>query len=151
MTDSPHFERLRLTGPWQTCPVALTGADLSPLGDWISVPECCHLQPALYPDNPYWGEHIRALNLTGWLYQRTFHLDDHPQRRARLLFEAVDYYAEVWVNEQFVGRHEGHFAPFTFDITAQARPGDNTLSVRVSAPRKPARWVPPSFCGMLFV
>ncbi len=25
------------------------------------------------------------------------------------------------------------------------------FSVRVSAPRKPARWVPPSRCGMLFV
>ena len=25
------------------------------------------------------------------------------------------------------------------------------LSVRVSAARKPCRWVPPSFCGMLFV
>jgi hypothetical protein len=25
------------------------------------------------------------------------------------------------------------------------------LSVRVSAPRKPARWVPPSRCGMLLV
>lgn len=139
MTDSPHFERLRLTGPWQTCPVALTGADLSPLGAWISVPECCHLQPALYPDNPYWGEHIRVLNQTGWLYRRTFHLDHHRPRRARLLFEAVDYYAEVWVNDQFVGRHEGHFAPFTFDITAQVGSGDNTLEVRVSAP-----WDPPN-------
>ena len=34
-------------------------------------------------------------------------------RRARLRFEAVDYFAEVWINGEWVGEHEGNFAPRT--------------------------------------
>src|SRR5258708_20096581 len=46
-----------------------------------------------------------------------------------------DYFASVGLNGQFIGRHEGHFAPFTFDVTHTLRTdGDNVLIVRVSAP-----------------
>jgi len=30
---------------------------------------------------------------------------------------AVDYYARVWVNDQFVGDHQGGYTPFSIDIT----------------------------------
>lgn len=42
-------------------------------------------------------------------------------RRAVLAFQCVDYIAEVYVNGCFVGRHEGFFAPFSFDITDHLR------------------------------
>ena len=42
-------------------------------------------------------------------------------RRAVLAFQCVDYIAEVYVNGCFVGRHEGFFAPFSFDITDYLR------------------------------
>lgn len=48
-----------------------------------------------------------------------------------LCFEGVDYKAHVLLNDVYVGSHEGFFAPFEFDCTRDARPGDNTLSVRV--------------------
>ena len=35
----------------------------------------------------------------------------------RLVFEAVDYHAEVWLNGRRLGAHEGSFAPFSFDVT----------------------------------
>jgi len=51
-------------------------------------------------------------------YERTF---DLPALRngERLLihFGAVDYHAMVWVNNQFVGEHEGGYTPFSFDVT----------------------------------
>lgn len=43
------------------------------------------------------------------------------EKRAVLAFQCVDYIAEVYVNGCFVGRHEGFFAPFSFDITDYLR------------------------------
>ncbi len=129
------YSETRLSGDWQVCPIPLDAEPLSASGDWISVPECAHLQTVLYPDRPYWGEHLRAINDKAWLYKRTFNIPDVPHRRVRLRFEAVDYFASVWVNDQFVGEHEGNFAPFSFDVTRFIKPDvENTLVVRVSSP-----------------
>ena len=49
-------------------------------------------------------------------------------------FGAVDYFAEVWVNGIRVGEHEGGYLPFELDITLQARPGVNNITVRVDDP-----------------
>lgn len=38
--------------------------------------------------------------------------------RVVLDFQCVDYIAEIYVNGNFAGRHEGLFAPFSFDVTA---------------------------------
>lgn len=128
-------EATRLSGDWLAQPVPLDAT--APASDsWMRVPECAHLQTALYPDNPYWGDHLRDLNRQAWLYRRTFPTPDGDFKRARLRFEGVDYYADVWVNGAFVGQHEGHFLPFEFDITPFLRrdSAETTLTVRVTAP-----------------
>ncbi len=52
-----------------------------------------------------------------------------------LRFQMVDYFAEVWVNGQKVGQHEGSVDPFEFDVTAAIKPGaNNQLAVRVLNP-----------------
>lgn len=125
----------RLTGDWQVCPVPLSSDTINPSGDWINVPECAHLQTVLYPDRPYWGSHLREINHSAWIYKRTFSVPDTSHKRVRLQFEAVDYFASVWVNGQFVGEHEGNFSPFTLDVTNAIQRGeDNTLTVRVTSP-----------------
>lgn len=104
-------------------------------GDWVAVPACSHLQPALYPEQPYWGKRLRQLNESAWLYRRSFPVPLKQHRRARLLFEGVDYFASVWLNGHYIGQHEGHFAPFSFDVTDRLLYGaENTLHVRVAAP-----------------
>ncbi|MCL4251360.1 MAG: hypothetical protein KJ065_24630 [Anaerolineae bacterium] len=125
---------IRLSGDWRVRPAPLDNLDAPPMGDWISVPECAHLQPALYPDRPYWGKHLRAINEQAWVYERVFSVPDVAYRRARLRFEGVDYFATVWVNGQFAGQHEGHFSPFNLDVTHLLHPGENTLTVRVTSP-----------------
>ncbi len=130
--------RVRLSGAWQVHPIPLD-ADLTPdavsFADSITVPECAHLQPVFYPDQPYFGADLRRLNEQAWLYRRTFTTPETAYRRARLLFEGVDYFASVWLNGGFVGEHEGHFAPFAFDMTHLLRRDiENTLLVRVCAP-----------------
>src|SRR5258708_12696041 len=138
--DNALSYRFRLDGPWQVRPVAADFFDAPETLSFddptvLSVPECAHLQPVLYPDQPYWGAHIRRINEQDWLYRRTFKAPDALHRRARLRFEGVDYFASVWLNGQFIGRHEGHFASFTFDATNVLRKdAENVLLVRVSAP-----------------
>ena len=46
-------------------------------------------------------------------------------------FKGVDYKAEVYFNNVFVGKHEGFFAPFEFDVIKYAHKGKNTLLVKV--------------------
>jgi beta-mannosidase len=109
--------------------------DVPSCADGVIVPECAHLQPILYPDQPYWGSHLRAINERAWVYRKAFIAPDVPFQQARLRFDGVDYFASVWLNGHFVGRHEGNFAPFTFDVTDALFPGaENHLVVQVSAP-----------------
>ena len=57
-----------------------------------------------------------------------------------LRFHGVDYFADVWLNGRHLGRHEGYFAPFSFEVTDLLR-SDNELLVRVAAPKEaPGDW-----------
>ena len=80
-------------------------------------------------------------------YERTFTLPDGFRRirvsregeppapeegRVLLHFGAADQVADVWVNGGFAVHHEGGYLPFSADITALLRPGENTLRVKVT-------------------
>lgn len=70
-------------------------------------------------------------------YWREFTPPDNPYEGGRCLlrFHAVDYVADVWLNDTHVGSHEGGETPFTFDITESLLPGQtNRLAVRVLNP-----------------
>ena len=59
-----------------------------------------------------------------------------------LRFNAVDYYADVWLNGEYLGHHAGYFTPFEFDVTGKVRfDGENVLVVRDDAPRDPTEYV----------
>ena len=56
-------------------------------------------------------------------------------QRVLLHFGAVDWKADVWVNDVKVGSHTGGFTTFSFDITAALNAnGKNTLTVKVWDP-----------------
>jgi len=46
-------------------------------------------------------------------------------------FNGVDYKAHVFVNDHYVGSHEGFFAPFEFECAAHLHAGKNNLAVKV--------------------
>ncbi len=136
-------QRSALAGPWEVWPVP-RGADPQAIEVTEqavrSIPARAHLQTVLFPDNPYWGRHLREINDQDWLYRQTFALPNVPFRRARLHCEGIDYFASVYINGQLVGQHEGAFAPFTLDVSESIRRGaENALLIRVSAP-----WDPPT-------
>ncbi len=69
-------------------------------------------------------------------YRRGFRIPSRWQgKRVLLHFEAVDWYAKVWVNGQLVGEHRGGYDPFWFDISEYVDyAGENELIVRVWDP-----------------
>ena len=56
-------------------------------------------------------------------YRRVFVAPSLRGGRTLLHFGAVDWRAEVWVNGKPVGKHEGGYDPFTFDITSALKSG----------------------------
>ncbi|MDW8100986.1 MAG: glycoside hydrolase family 2 TIM barrel-domain containing protein [Anaerolineae bacterium] len=68
-------------------------------------------------------------------FSRSFVCDPLPLgQRAFLVFRGVDYFAEVTLNGRFIGRHEGYFQPFEFEVTHVLREGENQLQVDVDCP-----------------
>ena len=65
-------------------------------------------------------------------YKTTFTVDKINEGRALFIhFDGVDYIADVFVNDEYVGSHEGFFGAFEFDITEYVKVGENELLVVV--------------------
>ncbi len=82
-----------------------------------------------------WEEYERDYEGVAF-YRRKFQLPaDWAGKAIRLQFDAVNYLAEVWLNGEVVGFHEGGFTPFEFSVTSLLQPGtENTLILRVVGP-----------------
>lgn len=65
-------------------------------------------------------------------YWRTVNAAAPADRVAILRFGAVDYRAEVFVNGESAGTHDGGFLPFELEVTGLWQPGDNMIAVRVT-------------------
>ncbi len=69
-------------------------------------------------------------------YRKTFTPQPlRPGEHAFVYFGAANYRADVYLNGHKLGTHVGGFTPFCFDATAQLRPGQNSLVVRVDNKR----------------
>ena len=69
-----------------------------------------------------------------YVYERMLALSDQQRKDKRffLKFDGVNSFAEVAVNQQYVGHHAGGYTAFCVEITDKLRSGDNKLSVVVS-------------------
>ena len=67
------------------------------------------------------------------IYEKRFELPKGLMKDKFLLhFGAVDQIAEVWLNDKYLGKHEGGYLPFTFDVTgALKKTSENHLKVVV--------------------
>ncbi len=57
-------------------------------------------------------------------------------------FKGVDYFSDVWLNGKFLGRHEGYFQSFNYDVSRYLKE-DNLLIVKVTSPFEEPRTVWP--------
>lgn len=66
---------------------------------------------------------------TVW-YKKQFDHTISAGKRLFLHFGAVNYMADVYLNGEKIGSHEGGFTPFQFEITAKVKNGSNTIIVK---------------------
>lgn len=73
----------------------------------------------------------------GVWYRRTFNVDDSLKNKfVKLIFYSVNYVADVWINDNYIGYHEGGYTPFAFDVTNKLNyGGKNQITVRVDNPK----------------
>lgn len=68
-------------------------------------------------------------------YKKKFNYKKSTGKRLFLHFGAVNYLAEVYLNGEKIGSHEGGFTPFQFEITNKVKAGNNALIVSVNNQR----------------
>ncbi len=127
---NPQFERkswTNLNGEWQfeidhgNSGIEQKFYQRDSLNDKIIVPFC--------PESELSGTRCKDFMAAVW-YRRTFTLTANQLSGHVLLhFGAVDYEAVVYVNQTEVGRHQGGYTSFSFDITAAVQEGENVLTV----------------------
>ncbi len=134
------------TDPWQVTGNSEVPQRISLEGAWKVLP--ARLRPAaMYApsvDDRSWHEihvpgnwYVEGLDVSGpvWYRKRFPALSGDPGQLTTLVFEGVDYAADVWLNGHYLGFHEGYFAPFEFDVSGLLRAsGENLLAVRVDSP-----------------
>lgn len=116
---------ISLDGQWRRL---ATSSDCSASGiddsGWprVAVPDCYGKEAGL---SRYFGP--------VW-YRRKIAL---PHARAGewfdLEFTSADYFCEVYLDGEMLGRHEGYFAPFSFDVSGCARSG-SVIAVKIECP-----------------
>lgn len=117
-----------LNGPWDFAILPKGSSPESGFAGKILVPfpvesYLSGVQENVGPENELW-------------YERNFDLKLNPKgKRIILKFGAVDWEAEVWVNDKQVGKHQGGFDSFSFDITDHLAKGKSQkIRVRVWDP-----------------
>jgi len=69
-------------------------------------------------------------------YQKYIQFKKNNDKRQFIYFAGVSYQAAVWLNGVEVGRHEGGFTPFQFEVTSIVKDGENDLIVLVNNDRR---------------
>lgn len=143
----PDFEReewLNLNGEWE---FEFDDQELGELEGWYKDKDFSMkiLVPFVFQSEKS-GLGIKELHEVMW-YKREFDIPaPWSGKRIFLNFGAVDYYAKVWINGEYIGDHKGGYLPFKFDITRFVEIGTNTVVVKVvdrydtSQPRGKQYW-----------
>ncbi|UUF12510.1 MULTISPECIES: glycoside hydrolase family 2 protein [Flavobacterium] len=68
-------------------------------------------------------------------YKKVFHYKSNNEKRLFLYFGSVNYLADIYLNGEKIGSHEGGFTPFEFEITGKVKEGANALIVKADNQR----------------
>lgn len=72
----------------------------------------------------------------GVWYRYKFNISDSLNNSfAKLMFYSVNYIADVWLNDEYIGYHEGGYTPFAFNVSDFiSYSEENVLVIRVDNP-----------------
>lgn len=116
-----------LNGLWQYSITTKDAATPNKYDGNILVPYCIEsalsgVKKSVQPDQNLW-------------YKRTFSKPALKKGEKLLInFGAVDWQATVFINGKEIGKHEGGYTAFSFDITAALKDGTNEITIKVFDP-----------------
>ncbi|PWJ58016.1 beta-mannosidase [Dyadobacter jejuensis] len=97
-------------------------------------------------EDPYFGRNASKAQWVSqyeWWYATQFNVtDDLANKMTELKFEGVDYSCDIWLNGHYMGKHEGAFSSFSYDVTKylrsskKTRESSNMLMIRLNPPPK---------------
>ncbi len=73
---------------------------------------------------------------TVW-FKKSFDYNPKQGKKIILYFSAINYEAIVYINGKLLGKHEGGFTPFNYDVTDKIINGENFVIIKVDNKRKP--------------
>lgn len=119
---------INLNGEWQFEPdMGLSGKEkrmlagkFPQLNGKIELPFC--------PESKLSGVCDTDFHNACW-YQRTVNITKNANERTIMHFGAAFRHTELYVNEKYVGFHDGGYTSFEFDITEYVTDGDNLFTV----------------------
>ena len=84
--------------------------------------------------NPYWSTNVDSIQWVGktnWIYQTQF---DYPvqapaKNHIQLIFEGIDTYAAIYLNNILLGTTDNMFRTWKFDISKLVKHQNNVLKV----------------------
>ena len=126
---------MKIQSGWQFREVGKTD------GNNATVPGCVHtdLLANKLIDDPFYRDNEKKqqwIGKTDWEYQTTFRIT--PQTLARenveLVFEGLDTYANVFLNEQLVLKADNMFRTWRVNAKPALKPGENTLRIVFRSP-----------------
>jgi len=130
--QNPHRQCHDLSGIWTFYEDEAQFNHAAQAGQPIAVPASWN---DLYAEN--------RDNLGPAWYQTHFDLPwGWQEQQIHIRFGSVNYLAQVWLNDVYLGEHEGGHLPFSFDISEHVQTENNVLTVRVDGQLAPDR-VPP--------
>lgn len=136
ITNVNHVD---LSGVWEFQPAELKPAAPELYTSKLQSPSTENWDHIHVPSN--WYLEGKSIYGKAW-YRKGFTLNAKDTSRfIRIHFQGIDYAADVWINGQYLGHHEGYFQPFDFDISKQVKKGNNLLTVLVDSPlENPEAW-----------
>ncbi|MCK9280950.1 MAG: hypothetical protein M0P71_10030 [Melioribacteraceae bacterium] len=122
-------QEISLDGEWgflknQNNTIAYEAAILQDGWQTIKVPSNWHLAIDNLMDYQGYAYYKKNININ----------IPEEQQRIILHFDAVDYLSKLYINQKYVGSHEGGFTPFYFDITKYITNGENEILLSVLDP-----------------
>ncbi|HHY80169.1 MAG TPA: glycoside hydrolase family 2 protein [Thermoanaerobacter sp.] len=93
-------------------------------------------------DDPYYRMNevkFHKLEEKEWVYRKEFDFDEKDKNEfdaIKLIFEGIDTFADIYLNDIHLGRTQNMFIPHEFNVKDAIRYGENILEVHFDSPIK---------------
>lgn len=121
--------KIPLDGQWQFTADSTISLDIKNIDEhknWLQVdiPGSWH----------FYSDELLDYQGIGW-FKKLITIDKIDKNKSYILnFDAIDYLSELYINKKLVGKHEGGYTPFSFDISEFVNEGSNEILLRVNDP-----------------